>query len=196
VTITVLRASSVLALLMLAAPVAAATSPSFDCAQAHGRVQKLLCQDEELAALDRTLADLLTATLKKSVGEARSAERKRQLAWQKRCGACSRSDDIATCVRAAYQTRIAELQVRSGGIPEPAPVAYVCGKDALNARFYATTQLPAVMIDVGALHDVAMAVPAASGVKYQGEHAQLWTKGEGAILTLDGKPDVTCTKKK
>jgi uncharacterized protein len=192
-----MRALGVLVVLTIAVPVSAATGPSFDCAQPHGRVQKLLCENEELATLDRTLAELLAATMKKSLGDdARKAERARQLAWQKRCGACSTSDDIAKCVGGVYEARIAELQVRSGSLPEPAPVTYQCGKDALRARFYDGTQLPVAMVDVGDLHDVAVAVPAASGVKYRGEHVQLWTKGEGATLTVDDKPDVTCTKKK
>ena len=37
---------------MLAEP-AAAASPSFDCAKAEGEIEQLICQDEELARLDR-----------------------------------------------------------------------------------------------------------------------------------------------
>ena len=51
------------AVLFAAATTAQAASPSFNCAKASGSVEELICNDAELAELDRSLTSLYSAVL-------------------------------------------------------------------------------------------------------------------------------------
>lgn len=88
--------------------VAAATppepvKPSFDCAKASNKVEKMICGSPELARLDVQLGD---AYRKANANSADPAKLKSdQIAWIKQSRACA---DEA-CVAQAYRARIAEL---------------------------------------------------------------------------------------
>lgn len=87
-----------------APPAETAITPSFNCQKASLPTEKLICADAALATLDVQMARLYAATLQR-VGD-KDALRQSQRAWLKaRRDACA---DI-TCVRQAYQERIAEL---------------------------------------------------------------------------------------
>ncbi len=49
---------TVLAVFILPASAALAAEPAFDCAKAESSAEELICSNEDLAALDRTLADV------------------------------------------------------------------------------------------------------------------------------------------
>ena len=52
------------ALTALSPTSASAAGPSFDCAKAASDIEKLICQDSELAELDNSLAELYSVLLK------------------------------------------------------------------------------------------------------------------------------------
>lgn len=95
----------VLALAPFANPAVAA---SFDCAKASTAVEKTICADADLSRLDETLG--------KAYGQARAQSaqpkvlRSRQRTWLRDTrDACA----DAACLKAAYKTRIAELEALS-----------------------------------------------------------------------------------
>ncbi len=86
-----------------AAAAAEPVKPSFDCAKASNKVEKMICSSSDLARLDLQLADAYRKANAKSsdAGKLKSE----QIAWIKQSRACADEG----CVAQAYQARIAEL---------------------------------------------------------------------------------------
>src|SRR5512139_1454973 len=75
-------------LLCLAASAASAQGPAFDCAKAEGEVQKLVCSDAGLAALDRTLDVAYKGAVAKAKGQMLATLRAEQRGWVKGSDEC------------------------------------------------------------------------------------------------------------
>jgi uncharacterized protein len=89
-----------------------AAKPGFDCAKASSQVEKLICSDAELAALDRSLSDLYAVVLRHTpAGEHRQLKAE-QRGWIKGRDDCWKDDDMRGCVASEYRTRIDELKDR------------------------------------------------------------------------------------
>lgn len=82
--------------------------PSFECKRARTSVDKTICADAQLAALDRQLADLLAHALERSSepGEIKRAQRQ----WLRERNACK----APTCIKNVYDRRIEELTTLTG----------------------------------------------------------------------------------
>jgi len=198
----------VVPLSVVAPAVLLAASPSFDCTKAAGQVEALLCKDEDLAKLDRKMAEVYSAALHALPEGDRKTERAAQRQWIKDRDAkrenwrsesrCAKGRDVKDCVTALYESRIAELQIKSGLVRVPAPVLYDCGNsDTVTAYFYNDTPIPAAVVNLGvAVQDFAILHPSGSGAKYGGAKLTFWTKGDTALLIHKGKPDVSCSAKK
>lgn len=120
----------------LARPVMAeetAAGPSFDCQQASSTLDRAICNDAELAGLDRDMASGYKAALKAADETGQVLLRDAQRQWARgraeRCGLPADGDagaDAVACLKQLYQARIADL-----GALEPAgatdPVAWVEG---------------------------------------------------------------------
>lgn len=79
--------------------------PSFDCAKARSRSERLICGDTELAALDRDTGRL-HARAKAATGNSAAFRRQNDAAWKQREARCR---DKA-CLVAWYAQRRAQLQ--------------------------------------------------------------------------------------
>ena len=89
-----------------------AAKPSFNCSKATHEIEKLICKDNELVALDVRLNRLYKAVLKNTP----TAEQKRlnseQIGWSKGRNDCWKAKDERSCVIDDYVTRIHELIAR------------------------------------------------------------------------------------
>ena len=103
--------------------VAHAKEPAFDCAKAQGEVERLICGNEALAALDRKLDDIYRSAAVKARGKLATQLRAEQRGWVKGRNECWKADGqrtwitaswtvdtVAGCVEAQYRLRISELQ--------------------------------------------------------------------------------------
>jgi len=171
--------------------------PSFDCAKARSAAEKLVCEDADLARLDRLVADRYAAALKVIRGldaGARQAEadlRTLQRGWIKGRDECWKADDLRACVESSYLRREGELVAR-WMLEEPTGIAFwACDGNPANevvTYFYATT-LPSVRIERGDSVDAGSLAPTGSGSKYEGSFGRsIWIKGEEAIYR-DPDPD-------
>lgn len=133
--------------ILLAAPATAQTGPSFDCAQAPGEVEQVICDDPGLAALDRELARLYAFAL---IGDDMTPERQRELialqrGWIMGRDGCWQADGLIPCVTASYGQRILELKTYYAGATGEngrtsfGPINYLCDAGA--------PQLSVVFID-------------------------------------------------
>ena len=137
-------------LLPLAFPaVALAASPAFDCSKAAHEIEELICQDEELSALDRQMGRVWRQAIKSLPAEEVKFQKAYQRGWIKGRNDCWKAKDKKDCARQSYQRRISELQIISGQVIVPEPFEYRCdgGKyDSLTAYFYKNTPVPVTVL--------------------------------------------------
>jgi uncharacterized protein YecT (DUF1311 family) len=81
-------------------------TPSFDCARASTDADLTICNDVDLADLDRRLANLYFRLRDREVGARRDSLVQSQRDWLRQRNACGNNP---TCLRRAYQGRLAEL---------------------------------------------------------------------------------------
>ena len=105
-------AFSVLGAFCLVAPLVHAGQPSFDCSKATHEIEQLICRDADLAALDRSLADLYAVVLKHTPADKQKALKAEQRGWVKGRDDCWKADDKHACAKGEYETRINELKDR------------------------------------------------------------------------------------
>ena len=126
---TIASAIAAAALIASATP-AAAAGPSFSCAGNLAPAEAVICSDDTLAALDRTLAVAYARMLDSFPAGEKSTLIAVQKAWVARRDAC-RTDKA--CIRNAYVTRIAQLH---GGAPAPAQMSCATSVGAEQAAIY------------------------------------------------------------
>jgi uncharacterized protein len=183
------------------APSAAATAagPSFDCGKARGSIEQLICEDEALSAVDRTMASVYAAASRKAVDERPRVLRTEQRGWIKGRNDCWKSDAPRACVEGSYQLRIAALQARYHLVEATGPMSYTCEDDSrseLAATFFATDPRT-VIVERGDRVSLMFLQPSASGAKYAGGNESFWEhQGEAMLTWGHGAPEIRCVRKR
>jgi len=176
------------------------TTPTFDCSTAaEGSIERLICQDPLLAQLDQTLAGVYRAATAKAPGKGLSRLQAEQKGWIKGRNDCWKADDKYTCVKTAYDYRIAELQASYQLVGATGPFRFQCGTsaaDELVVTFY-KSDTPTLIAARGNATSLMYQVPAASGSKYKGRNESFWEhQGEARVVWGYGAPELVCTKAK
>ncbi|OEU49286.1 MAG: hypothetical protein BA862_08545 [Desulfobulbaceae bacterium S3730MH12] len=168
---------------------ASATDPSFDCSKTAHDAEELICNDDELAALDNQLAGVYQAAQHNFPEEERKNLKTIQQGWIKGRNDCWKSDDLRNCIKAAYESRTTELQIQAGLITRPEPVQYRCDGgeyDFLTAIFYHETVLPVVVLTRINGQDtrqvIAYHTRSGRGAKYSGQNVLFWSKNNEAMV--------------
>jgi len=166
--------------------VGASTHPSFDCSEAVGTVEQLICADSALTALDVQLERVWHEVLERSADNVDiDLIRAEQRGWIKGRNDCWKSDEVRQCVLTSYRLRIAELQARWRLVPQRGPFFFFCDDSPANEVIatYFDTDPPAAVLERGDQTVIAFLEPAASGSLYQGRNVTFWTKDDEATLT-------------
>lgn len=87
----------------------AATTPSFDCDEAKADVDRLICGDSELAALDVKLAKAFATALARAPAGAVGDLKASQKAWHQQLLKCGKAGDPRQCVVKSYNDRLGSL---------------------------------------------------------------------------------------
>ena len=184
-----------------------AQGPAFACTKAQGEVEKLICSDASLAALDRTLDEVYKAASAKAKGKLATRLREEQRGWVKGRNDCWKANGRETwitatwtvntvrgCVDAQYRLRTSELQAVWQLLP-PKTVSYGCQNNAANevvANFFATDP-PTIRLERGDRTVTLWRVGSTGAGKYEGQNVSLVQQGsELAVSWLDtntGKTD-------
>jgi uncharacterized protein len=91
---------------------APANAPSFDCAKAVTATDKAVCADADLAARDRTVAQLFALVRKDAMGVGPSGELAAQRAWLvERDKECAKAPSLTPCLKTEYEARLQDLAV-------------------------------------------------------------------------------------
>src|SRR5210317_2060333 len=175
-----------------------ASSPSFDCQSVEvGSIEDMVCKDDELATLDRKLADVYASARQIAVNEHPPILKAEQRGWIKGRNDCWKSQDRRKCVEASYRLRIAEIQARYRLVPVTETVRYVCEGNPANeviATFFQTDP-PTVIAERGDSVSMMYLQPSGSGAKYQGRNEILWEHhGEARIVWGYDACEMNCQK--
>jgi uncharacterized protein len=176
-----------------------AAEPAFDCTKAVGTVEELICQDDQLAALDRKLAKVYAAAARKATNEQHPPVLKvEQRGWIKGRNECWKNDDPPTCTEIEYRHRIAELQARYRLVPEKGPFWFTCDDDPRNevvVTFFETDP-PTLIAERGDQLSFMVGQSSGSGAKYQGRNETFWEhQGEATIAWGYEIPEMRCMRK-
>lgn len=177
------------------APVLGAAQ-SIDCSRPPaGSIEVMVCADEGLMALDREMAAIYAAALKKAVRERPPMLKAEQRGWIKGRNDCWKAEDRRACVVDAYARRKVELQARYRLVSASAPVRFVCGDspaDEVTVTHF-RTEPPVLIAERGDQSSLMSLVPSASGSRYVGRNESLWEhQGEASIVWGYQAPEMRC----
>ena len=97
--------------LLLLAPCIAPAAPSFDCRQATHEIEKLVCSDAKLSALDQQMAELFSQAMRRAGPADKPELLAEQRGWIKnRNGCAQRSEPRKNCVAEHYSQRNSRLE--------------------------------------------------------------------------------------
>jgi uncharacterized protein len=180
--------------------------PSFDCTQATGDAQKLICTDQRLAELDKEL-DRLFALAKADAAlgaPALEALEASQRSWLRGRDDCTQSNDLRACilgesVRRIFQLRQGYAQARSddGGGISRGPTAWKCaGSDALLSSVFVNGEPPSMALAWNDHLVTLEAYPEPEGLRYAGKIVEgdvtFLVSGTRAMLAQPGQPALSC----
>lgn len=185
---------------------ARAEGPTFDCTKAQGQVEKLICSDAALTALDRRLAGAYKSAAAKARGKLATQLREEQRGWVKGRNDCWKAstttwitatwtvDTVRDCVDAQYRLRTSELQAVWRLLP-PKTVSHACQDTAANelvANFF-DTDPPTIRLERGDRTKTLWRVGDAAAGRFEGRNiglAQLGSELKVSWLDTDtGKTD-------
>lgn len=180
------------------AMIGCAQQPSFDCRAATGSVETLICQQPDLAVLDRRMARVYSDAQQVALASMQQPLAAEQRGWIKGRNDCWKSAMPIQCIGESYRYRIAELQARFDLLLGTGPYLYRCDDtegDEVTALFYNSDPATA-RVTRGDESQVLFLEPSGSGAKYQGGNAMLWTQGNEALIRWGfegyGNPEMHC----
>ena len=178
--------------------VATAQRPAYDCNKANSSIERLICEDAELASLDRAVANVYALALSKAGNEHPLVLKAEQRGWIKGRNDCWKSNDRRQCVVELYRLRLIELQTRYRLVPVAASAKFFCDGDPRKEVIvdFFRTDPPSLIAERGDSVSLMLQQPAASGMRYQGRNESFWEhQGEASVIWGYGAPEMRCQKK-
>ena len=198
--------AAVAAILLAAAPAGAATKPTFDCAKAKHDIERLICADDELAALDQRMAEVFASAIisLKGLSDEKTAEqglRTYQRGWVGGRNECWKAEDKRQCAIDSYSYRIAQIEAQYFLAKAGAPVFFTYNDNPANeiVATFLETDPPSGRFERGDKVYVAILKPSCSGEKYGGEFGfEFWTKGNEAMVVMPdpNREELKCSVRK
>ena len=178
------------------AAAAAPRGPAFDCAAPGlGSIEKLVCADPALAALDRSLAAAYRQARKKAVNEHPPVLRATQRGWVRGRNDCWKAEDRRACAEQSYRLRIVELQARYRLVPMRGPFTFRCEGEPRSEVIvnYFATEPGSLLAERGDAVSLMIQEPVASGTLYTGRNESIREhQGEALIRWGYGAPEMRC----
>ncbi|MBX3618065.1 MliC family protein [Nitrosomonas sp.] len=172
---------------------------SFACDKTKpGSIEAMICDDKELSALDRKLANVYAATSKKAVNQYPPVLKAEQRGWIKGRDECWKTADRRECVRSEYERRIVELQALYRLVSYNGPVYFICNDNPSNEVIvtFFRTDPPTLIAEHGDNISLMYLQPSGSGSKYQGRNEMFWEHQGQALITWGYEaPEMRCIKK-
>ena len=171
-----------------------AASPAFSCKRAANAAQRMICNDDALAALDRKLADVYGTAVK--TPSPYDDLNLRQRNWVRARDDCWRDANFRECIEHAYVHRIAELQTRYKLVAAKSTVRYTCPgaqPDELTVTFFSTDP-PSAVLDNGGVSVLTLFSRASWTPRYEAEQVSFRERGrEATLVWADRNKEIACT---
>ena len=97
--------------------------------------------------------------------------------------------DVPSAEQTREQQQIIESAIRSGRLPAPLPVAYVCEdheSETVSVAFYNQTEPPSAQVTFGRRQTILLAAPSGSGARYVNDDLEFWEHQGDARLVWSG----------
>ncbi|MFO0991147.1 MAG: MliC family protein [Hyphomicrobiales bacterium] len=185
----------------LLSPSAFAADASFDCSKATQKIEKLVCGDDQLATLDRSLAADFKKAMEQVSGADQAELRASQAKWIDSRNACGEDADPKACTLQSYKTRIAVMGAKYGFAPIATGTFVFACDDAAKTSFYATffETDPATMnlVTRPPMPEQAETLVqgmSGSGARYEGDGGIVfWNKGNDAMVEWPAAKEFNCS---
>lgn len=177
---------------LLSAP-APSAAPSFDCQRATHAIEKLICSDAKLSALDAQMAELFGDVMRQTSGSRKQELLSEQRGWIKNRNACAkRSEPRRGCVLEHYTQRNSRLEALlaegsdTGYLETLRSVRYRCDDGREIAAAFVPGNPTSVRLARGKATWTLPLVVSGSGARYAKDQAAFWTKGAEALFQHGG----------
>ena len=179
-------------LLIFAVP--RASAQSIDCDRASNAVQKAICGDPDLKALDATMVSLYGDATKHATVERRRAIAAEQSQWVVIRDACASKPDLKSCVKDAYAKRSGALGAYvASGLDRT--ITFTCEDEStLTVKFVPAREDRAEVTHESSTWTLPR-VKSGSGARYAVNGMSVWSKGND-ILFEQGNSSLNCTAAK
>ena len=179
------------ALLALALVPRTTSAQAVDCAKAANAVQKAICADPDLLALDKAMAAKYAAAVKDLTPAKKTELEAQQRRWATARDACGRNTDVKACATKYYETRTATLDAMAAAVT---PHTFVCSDKSSVVVQFVNEPKPRAIVTHGTSKWTLPQVAAASGARYADDKVSVWNKGQEITFDVGGKP-MTCVEK-
>lgn len=179
-----------------------ASAPTFDCRKVKaGSIEEQVCNDPELSALDRRMAVVYAAALKKASNEKPPVLKAMQRGWVKGRNDCWKEKDTRACIKESYVRGSAELEAKYRLVPVTGPERLACNGNPANevTVFRFLTDPPTLIAERGDESSLMFRQgPAKDGVTtWIGRNESLREQGGTAKVVWGYQaPEMTCQPSK
>lgn len=168
-----------------------------NCAKAKPGLEQLLCKDEALMALDKRMAEVLSAAEPIAAKERPPMLKAEQRGWTKGRDDCLKAADPKACLTPSYKRRIAELQANYRLLPPTVTANYQCGskpEDMVKTLSF-DTDPPSMWAEFDENTSVLFRADSALGRAYVSDQVNfLDVDGTAKVVWGPGSAPMSCSK--
>ncbi|MGR5128680.1 META domain-containing protein [Photobacterium swingsii] len=168
--------------------------PSFECANASGEVEHLICNDQSLAKLDLQMNALYKTVLSSLSIDKQANFKASQRGWIKGRNDCWKSADVYQCTKNSYALQTETLAEKGGLLVNDTPTYYQCTggvHPAVAVRFYQLNDQSKAILNYGTNSELLDATVSASGSKYINDNVRFWSHKQEATAKV-GQDTLNC----
>lgn len=170
-----------------------ASAQGVNCASPASTVQKTICGDAALEALDAKMVSLYTDASKtgSTVKNEIAAQQKH---WIESREACGTQKDVKACLTAAYTSRNEALARYASKGATMEPVTFTCDDHTTLTISFVSGARPLARVRQGEQFWTLPQVKSASGARYAKGNVSIWNKGKDLTFQLGSRKTQCSTK--